>query len=52
MVLFEQIDSNKVTILEPDEKRNYEVVDLQNLLNSIIVRGKENGGGFYLIDKK
>ena len=51
MVLFESINNSKLTILDPCLERDYEIVDLENLLKAIEYHGKDKGAGFYLINK-
>lgn len=51
MVLFEKIENDEVTILENSEKRDFEKVSLEKLLNAIKIHGREKGAGFYLIEQ-
>ncbi len=51
MLLFENMENNYVTLLDPSAKRNYEIISLKKLVNAIITHGKDNGAGFYLIKK-
>lgn len=49
MVLFESIENDNITILDPSAKRDYETISLQRLLSAIAIHGINNGAGFYLI---
>ena len=49
MILFERIENNNITILDPSSKRNYETISLKKLLNAVAIHGANNGEGFYLI---
>ena len=51
MLLVENIVGNNVILLDPGAHRNYEKIALKQLVKSIIVHGKNNGAGFYLIKK-
>ena len=51
MLLFETIENDNVTLLDPGAKRNYEIIPLSKLVRAITIHGKENGAGFYLIRK-
>lgn len=48
MVLFENIEDNEVTILDP-YKDKYIKIDIKKLIEAIKVHGKNNAAGFYLI---
>lgn len=51
MILFEDINDNIITILDPESKRNYEQIEIERLASAIAIHKKENGAGFYLIKK-
>ncbi len=51
MMLFDHIENDNVTLLDTSTKRDYETLSLEKLVESIFVHGKENGAGFYLIEK-
>ncbi|HOO68096.1 MAG TPA: hypothetical protein PLC53_01855 [Bacilli bacterium] len=51
MVLFETINKDIVTILDPSEKRGIENVNINKLILSIRVHGKIKAAGFWLIKK-
>lgn len=52
MILFEGINDNSITILDPSIKRDYENIEIKNLSKAISIHGKENGAGFYLFKNK
>lgn len=52
MILFESIDKNIITILDPSENRDYENIPIGKLIDAIKIHGKENGAGFWLIKNK
>ncbi len=49
MVLFDSINDDEVTILDPSDKRNYETININKLIKAITIHGINNGAGFYLI---
>lgn len=49
MILFENINNNEVTILDPSSNKNYKTIPFENMIKAITVHGKNNGAGFYLI---
>ena len=51
MILFEDINNDVITILDPESKRDYKQIEIERLANAIAIHKKENGAGFYLIKK-
>lgn len=51
MLLFENIENDNITLLDPSAKRNFETFSIKKLTEAITIHGKSNGAGFYLIKK-
>lgn len=51
MILFEDINNDVITILDPESKRDYKQIEIERLANAIAIHKKENSAGFYLIKK-
>jgi len=50
-VLLDHFEDDQVTIQENSPKRNLEIITLPRLIYAVKIHGRENGAGFYLIEK-